>query len=80
MKAGCKTVHASSDADILIVRTAVESAKACNTVVVGDDTDLLVLLCFHSDMAAHELYFIAEPKKTSAKHRAWDINSTKSTL
>ena len=73
-------VNAKSDADLLIAQTAVESAKISDTVVVGDDTDLLVLLCFHSDMTAHEMYFIPEPKTMSTKQRVWDIKSTKSVL
>ena len=36
------TYHAECDADVLIVKTAVESARERNTVLVGDDTDLLV--------------------------------------
>lgn len=76
--AGYKTVHAKNDADVMIVQTAVESAKTSETVVVGDDTDLLVLLCFHADVAAHKLHFIPEPKKTSTKQRTWDIKNAKS--
>ena len=80
VKAGCKTVHANGDADVLMVQTAVESAKTSDTVVVGEDIDLLVLFSFHSDIAAYELYFIPEPKKISTKQRAWDIEITKLAL
>ena len=79
-EAGCKSIHASGDADVLIVQTAVKSATTSDTVVVGDDTDLLVLLCFYSDMGAHDLYFIPEPKKSSSKRRLWDIKRTKLAL
>ena len=48
-KAGCTTIHAKGDADILIVKTAVESAKVVSTVLIGDDTDLLILLCYYGD-------------------------------
>ena len=41
----CSTYHAEGDAAVMIVKTAVESARERNTVLVGDDTDLLVLLC-----------------------------------
>ena len=43
-KTGCITHHADGDADLLTVRTAVESAQTKTTVLVGDDTDLLVLV------------------------------------
>ena len=40
----CETHHASGDADLLIVLKAVQSAATTTTVLVGDDTDLIVLL------------------------------------
>ena len=47
---GCKTIHARADADTLIVETAINSARTMDTVLIGDDTDLLILLCYHADM------------------------------
>ena len=44
----CATYHAEGNADVLFVKTAVESATERNTVFVGDDTDLLALLCFYT--------------------------------
>ena len=45
---GCSTAHASSDGDVLIVQTAIQSSKTVKTVVVGEDTDLLVpVSCRH---------------------------------
>ena len=41
---GCETRHAKGDADVLIVETTVHSAMSCETTLVGDDTDLLVLV------------------------------------
>ena len=38
-----KTVKHANDSDVLIVQTAVEYV---NCGLVGDDTDLLVLLCY----------------------------------
>lgn len=45
---GCLTHHANGDADPLIVKTALQSARTNTTVLVGVDTDLLVLLCYHA--------------------------------
>ena len=54
---GCQVSHATGNADMLIVQTAVESASRCNTVLVGDDTDLLILLCFHTPIdCSHEIF------------------------
>ena len=44
---GCETRHAKGDADVLIIETTIQSAMSCETTLAGDDTDLLVLLCFH---------------------------------
>ncbi|CAC5391482.1 unnamed protein product [Mytilus coruscus] len=49
--------HAESDADVLIVQTAVESAKSTTTVLIGEDTDLLVLLCYHMNSRIHEYIY-----------------------
>ena len=46
----CKTYHASGDADLLIVQESVESASAVNTLLIGDDTDLLILLIDHASL------------------------------
>ena len=45
---GCITHHANGDADLLIVKTAVESARTSTTVLVGDDRFAIssVLSCF----------------------------------
>ena len=45
-RSGYTVIHATQDADLLIVQTAIQSARSVPTVLVGDDTDLLVLLLF----------------------------------
>ena len=37
--------RAKGDTDLLIVKTAAESAKTVGTIRVGDNTDLQILLC-----------------------------------
>ena len=65
---GCQVSHARGDADMLIVQTAVQSASRCNTVLVSDDTDLLILLCFHTPIdCSHEIFFRPEPKSGTHK-------------
>ena len=44
---GSNVFMAKADADLLIVNKAIEAAETRNTVLVGDDTDLLVLLLHH---------------------------------
>ena len=40
---GCIVHHAKSDVDMLIVQKTVEAATTMPTILVGEDTDLLVL-------------------------------------
>ena len=40
---GCQIIHATSDADLLIAQTAVSVAADNLTVVVSDDTDVLII-------------------------------------
>ena len=68
-----KTIHAASDADLFICQTAVDSASRCPTTLMGEDTDLLVLLCFHAKPNSFDLYFRSEGKQTTKKRRIWNI-------
>ncbi len=57
---------------MLIIQTAVASARKKDTVVVGDDTDLLTMLVHHAE-DAHELFFAQKPKQTTQKPRIWSL-------
>ena len=71
---GCETRHAKGDADVLIVETTVQSAMSCETTLVGDDTDLLVLLCFHVKEDSCEVFFKPEVRSGTKKSpRCWNI-------
>ena len=61
---GCSVDHAKDDNDVLIVLTAVASARHKETVLSGDDTDLLVLLLHHAEMDVHDVFLKSEPKKS----------------
>ena len=70
-------IHAEADADVLVAQTAIESAASSDTVLVGDDTDLLILLCSNSKSINCELYFRPEPKSNSQRvARCWNINQS----
>ena len=61
---GLFVVHAHADAYLLTVKTALDCAQSSNTVVIGDDTDLLVLLCYHNNVQSPcSVYLKSEPKK-----------------
>ena len=77
IKNNCEVHHASGNADLLIVMKAVQSANSSNTVLVGDDTDLIILLCHHSSIESHDLFLCPEPKKTTKQPHIWNIKVTK---
>ena len=70
----CETRHAKGDTDVLIVETTVRSAMSFETTLVGDDTDLLVLLCFHVKEDYCEVFFKPEIRSGTKKSpRCWNI-------
>ncbi|CAM1331124.1 Uncharacterised protein r2_g4015 [Pycnogonum litorale] len=79
----CQTHHAAGDADLIIVQKAVESAATTDTVLIGDDTDLLILLIlliYHTNLKSCDLFFQPEPKKNVKKPRVWNMKSVKQQL
>jgi hypothetical protein len=72
-----KTLNAVDDADVLIALTGVECAKSGITHVIGEDTDILVLLCHFADPGLHKLIYRSDkPGKPDrvGKCIVWDIN------
>ncbi len=67
VESNCRTHQASEDANLLIVKKAVESAYTVDIVLIGDDTELLILLIYHARVDSCALFFKSEPKKTT-KH------------
>ena len=41
----------------------VDTDESIDTILVGDDTDLLVLLLFHAQHQGIDIFFVPEPKK-----------------
>ena len=73
-------LHAKGGADVLIVKTAVESAKTADTILIGDDTDQLILLCYYADIHSKDLYLKPEPRQKTKTPRIWDIKKVKNIL
>ena len=57
-----------------------ESARRAKTVLMGDDTDLLILLYYYTEMSAEESFFHPEPRANSAKRRVWNMKVLKEKL
>lgn len=75
-----ETYHPSGDAGLLIVQKTVQCATSHNTVLIGDNTDLLVLLCYHASLDSHNLFFCSESRKSTKKPRIWNIKAKKQLL
>ena len=68
---GCEVRHARGDADLLIMETAVAAAESRQTIVIADDTDILVLLIHHANNSevANNLWLQTTPKRNIQKQR-----------
>ena len=72
-------IQAKDDADVLIVQTAVDFSRSQNVVVIGDDTDLLVLLIYHVNENSQSVYLKNEGKK-GQPGKLWDIKDIRGKL
>ncbi|EDO39052.1 predicted protein [Nematostella vectensis] len=75
-RSGYTVLHAPGDADLAIVETAIQSAKTTTTALVGEDTDLLILLCHYADANDHDILFMPQTKQKSGTMRVWNIKNT----
>ena len=84
---GMKVTICPADADLPIVTETLASAKDHPTILVGDDSDLLVLLCYYS-CKNKDVYFKSEPRKSKKSKkkpgkesvRVWNVKQTKESL
>ena len=79
-KRGCTVVNAPGDADVLIVKAAVEKSLQHTTTVIGEDTDLLVLLLYYAHDVNKGLYFRSDKSKSHGNFTVYDINCLKEFL
>jgi hypothetical protein len=73
----CTVRHAQGAADRLIVLTAVECTKTSQVVVIGEDTDLLVLLCYFAEPKSKSLILRSDKTQNG---RLWDIHQVQRAL
>ena len=66
----CQIYQAKGDADVLIVTTAVESARQRITVLVGDHTDLLVI-------DGMDVTSISNQNQLNSRRRVWNMKTVK---
>ena len=75
---GIETSHADADADLRIVLMAVQCSQSKPTILVGDDTDLLVLLCYHTSRDSHAIFL--QPRPKFKRDICWDIHKLQACL
>ena len=73
----CQIYHDTADADFLIAMKTIESAENVDTVLMGEDTDLLVLLLYHAKCEHKQIFSMPEK---SSKLRIWIIKESKEKL
>ena len=72
-------VQADDDADTLVVTTAIDAVKTCDVIVIGEDTDILVLLLHYYNLDLPFKIFFTSDKNTKEK-RIWDSREVKTKL
>ena len=70
---GIAVQHVHGDADCVIVQVALRSAMEYTTVLVGEDTDLLILLLFHVKSDMKDVFFSSTRANAT---RRWEIKRT----
>ena len=55
--------HLAPDAYVLIVQKVVESATLMDAALVGEDTDLLILLCYHTSLDSQNTFLTRAQEK-----------------
>ena len=63
---GCNVIQAEGDVDVEIAKAAISMFAFRPTSLIGDDTDLIVLLLFHTDVSkCTALYFRSDKVKSN---------------
>ena len=71
--------QAHDDADVLVATTAVDSLMNANVVVIGEDTDILILLLHYYNMESNNNIFFTTDKNIRDK-KIWNIREVKNKL
>ena len=73
-------VSAHGDADVDIVKTEVETSLQHTTALIGEDTDLLVLLLYYAQGEVMNLYFRSDKPKADGTIEVYHINRIQEVL
>jgi hypothetical protein len=62
------------------MQTAVDCALSSEVIVIGEDTDLLVLLIHHVNQQCKQVIFKSDKMAINKKMKIWNIQQTKGFL
>ena len=74
---GCSVNQAEGDADVSIVLAAVDRSRQCSCTMIGEHTDLLLLLLYYSNCKNETLIFQSDKKNC---RNLYDIHAMKTEL
>ena len=81
MRCGVTAIQSSGDADLLIAETAVDMSKEKPVAVIGEDTNLLILLLHYTKSSFSKgIYFTSEKNKLTKHPKTWNILETQTSL
>ena len=69
--------NAVDDADLLIAQTAVDCALSSEVIVIGEDTDLLVLLIHHVNQQCKRVIFKSDKMAINKKNENMEHSTNK---
>ena len=72
---GCNNIHSNGDAELEIVTTAIRMSEIYSTTLIGEDTDLLILLqyLYSKEKNGKRIQF---SDKEESKGNLYDISHT----
>lgn len=62
------------DADVDIVKAAISASQRCTNTLIGEDTDLLVLLLCHASQNEFEIFYRSDIKRGKVVAPTFHIN------
>lgn len=78
---GCIVVNSLEDADLNIALTAVQQSSSHTVTVIGEDTDVLILLLYHCyDIKQYDIYYRSDRVGTKKSTTTHDIYLYKEVL
>ena len=76
----CTVVNAHGDADVDIVKMAVEPSLKHTTTLIGEDTDILVVLLYYAQGDVMNLYFRSDKPEADGTIEVYHINRIQEVL